>query len=119
MSLAPLYVGLGGAVGATSRYLVGERVERTRLDTLVVNVVGSFLLGFVLAAPLDGSVVTLLGTGFCGAFTTFSSFAFETVRLAEDGRGRAAAANAVGTFVLAVVGVVAGGWTGSAVVQLL
>ncbi|PSP39246.1 camphor resistance protein CrcB [Halobacteriales archaeon QH_7_65_31] len=119
VSLAPLYVGLGGAVGATSRYLVGERVERTRLDTLVVNVVGSFLLGFVLAAPLDGSVVTLLGTGFCGAFTTFSSFAFETVRLAEDGFGRAAAVNAVGTFALAVVGVVAGGWAGSAVVQLL
>lgn len=115
MTLTPLFVALGGALGAVCRHLVDTRIERARVDTLVVNVLGSLLLGFVLAAPLGESAVALAGTGFCGAFTTFSSFAFETVRLAEDGFVRAAAANAVGTFTLAVVGVVVGGWGGSVV----
>ncbi|MDZ7746471.1 MAG: CrcB family protein [Halobacteriales archaeon] len=113
MSLTPLFVAVGGALGASCRYLVGQRIEHALADTLVVNVVGSLLLGFVLAAPLGTSAVALAGTGFCGAFTTFSSFAFETVRLAEDGFVRAAVGNAVGTFALAAVGVVIGGWSGS------
>ncbi len=115
MTLTPLFVAVGGALGATCRHLVDTRIERARIDTLVVNVLGSLLLGFVLAAPLDESAVALAGTGFCGAFTTFSSFAFETVRLAEDGFGRTAAVNAAGTFTLAVVGVAVGGWAGSVV----
>lgn len=116
--LAAALVGVGGAFGAVSRHAVGLRVEGGR-SVLVVNALGSFALGAVVAAPIGSAATLLFGVGFCGAFTTFSSFAFETVRLAEDGFGRAAAANAVGTFALAVVGVVAGGWAGSAVVQLL
>lgn len=119
MSLTPLLVAVGGALGATCRHLVGQRMEHARMDTLVVNVLGSLLLGFVLAAPLGESAVAIAGTGFCGAFTTFSSFAFETVRLAEDGFVRTAAVNAAGTFVLAVTGVVVGGWGGSAIFQFL
>ncbi|RNJ27451.1 fluoride efflux transporter FluC [Halosegnis longus] len=115
MTLTPLLVAVGGAVGAVCRHVVDEHIGRARVDTLVVNVLGSLLLGFVLAAPLGESAVALAGTGFCGAFTTFSSFAFETVRLAEDGFGRAAAVNAVGTFALAAVGVAVGGWGGSVV----
>jgi CrcB protein len=112
-----LAVGVGGATGALARYAVGEALERRALDTLVVNVLGSLLLGVVLGAPLGGTVRLAAGAGFCGAFTTFSSFAVETVRLAEEGRGRAAAANAAVTLALAlpatflgtVLGSVAGG----------
>lgn len=103
-----LLVGVGGVAGAIARHLVGASVEDEYLDTLAVNVAGSFLLGALVAAPSVGPLdpVTLaVGVGFCGAFTTFSSFAFETVRLAETGRPRRAVANAVGTLAAALLAV--------------
>lgn len=104
-------VGLGGAGGAVARYLVGEYVERDGVDTFAVNVAGSFVLGALVGAPsLDpvGPAALAGGVGFCGAFTTFSSFAVETVRLAERGRPRRAIANAVGTLVAALLAVALG-----------
>ncbi|MWG35594.1 camphor resistance protein CrcB [Halomarina oriensis] len=86
---ASALVGVGGVVGALARYAVGERVERDYLDTLLVNVLGSFLLGVLLAVPRDGTTVLLVGVGGCGAFTTFSAAAVETVDLAATGRRRA------------------------------
>lgn len=106
-------VGIGGVVGAISRHLVGERVDGRTRDTLAVNLLGSFALGFLLAVPVDDSALLVLGTGFCGAFTTFSSFAFETVRLAEtDQAGKAvfnATANLVGALLAVGLGTVAAG----------
>jgi len=104
-------VGLGGAGGAVARYLVGEYVERDNLDTFAVNVTGSFLLGALVAVPsLDpvGPATLAAGIGFCGAFTTFSSFAVQTVRLAETGRPRRAIVTAVGTLVAALLAVALG-----------
>jgi CrcB protein len=103
-----LLVGIGGVGGAISRHLVGERIESGTGDTLAVNVMGSFLLGALLAVPVGDTLVALFGTGFCGAFTTFSSFAFETVRLAETGERRRALANAALNLVGAVLAVFAG-----------
>ncbi len=109
-SLSPfLLVGVGGVLGALSRHLLGERIDTRTADTLAVNVVGSFVLGALLAAPLDSSLLLVFGTGFCGAFTTFSTFAFETVRLAETGDPQRAAVNAVVNLVGAVAAVLAGG----------
>lgn len=105
---AALAVGAGGALGALARHLVSERVETAMRDTLAVNVFGSFLLGWVTAAPLSNVAMLALGTGFCGAFTTFSTFAFETVRLAEDGFPVAAARNGVVTLVASLLAVTAG-----------
>jgi CrcB protein len=102
------FVGIGGVAGALARHLVSERVETATYDTLAVNLVGSFLLGVVTTAPLPSAAVLALGTGFCGAFTTFSTFAFETVRLGEDGFSRLAVRNAVGTLVGAVLAVAGG-----------
>jgi CrcB protein len=104
-----LLVGFGGVLGALSRHLLGERIDTRTADTLAVNLAGSFLLGVLLAAPLDSSTVLVFGTGFCGAFTTFSTFAFETVRLAETGAPRRAVGNAAVNLVGAVVAVLAGG----------
>jgi CrcB protein len=101
-------VGVGGVCGAIARHLVGERVPDRFAGTLVVNVCGSFALGVVLAAPVDDALLLALGTGFCGAFTTFSTFAFETVRLFETGHRRRALVNAAGTLVAAVLAVTAG-----------
>lgn len=103
-----LAVGVGGAVGAVARQLVCERVDTATADTLAVNVLGSFLLGVVVARPLSAPVVLAVGVGFCGAFTTFSTFAFETVRLAENGFRYAAARNAVVSLVAALVAVATG-----------
>jgi fluoride exporter len=95
---------VGGAVGAPVRYLADVFV-RSRVDSLLpwgtwcVNVVGSFLLG-VVAAAVDlhgapGWLLTLVGTGFCGSLTTFSTFGYDTLRLLEEGSSRAAALNVV------------------------
>ncbi|MFD1565537.1 fluoride efflux transporter CrcB [Haloarchaeobius amylolyticus] len=105
-------VGTGGAIGAILRYWVGQRVSsrvpnsQFPLSTFVVNVVGSFVLGFVVLAGAGESTLQLVGTGICGSFTTFSSFSVETVRLYERGdRGRAVG-NAVANLVcsLAAIG---------------
>jgi CrcB protein len=104
-----LLVGLGGIFGALARHIVGARFEDDIHGTLTVNVLGSFLLGALLAAPVDGGLALVVGTGFCGAFTTFSSCAFETVRLFETGEHRRAAANATVNLVAALLAVAAGG----------
>ena len=87
--LATALVGVGGAFGAVSRHAVGLRVEGRR-SVLLVNALGSFALGAVSAAPLGSGAALLLGVGFCGAFTTFSSFAVGTVRAASETGARAA-----------------------------
>ncbi|PSP99114.1 fluoride efflux transporter CrcB [Halobacteriales archaeon QS_4_70_19] len=108
-----LLVGLGGVAGALARHLLGERIEEDTADTLAVNVLGSFLLGVLVAVPAGSDLLLAAGTGFCGAFTTFSTFAYETVRLAESGRPRRAVLNGtvnlVGALVAVGLGVSVGG----------
>ncbi|HET6937566.1 MAG TPA: fluoride efflux transporter CrcB [Nocardioides sp.] len=88
------WVCLGAAFGAPARYLV-DRFVQSRLDavmpwgTLCVNVIGSFVLGFVTGLAtqhqVSGTVMTVIGPGFCGALTTYSTLSYETLRLYEDG----------------------------------
>jgi len=90
-----LLVLLGGAVGAPARYLTDQLVQSKHATglpwgTLTVNVVGSLVLGFVAGGSSSGElpawVLSIVGTGFCGALTTFSTFGYETVRLVTSGR---------------------------------
>jgi fluoride exporter len=107
-----------GAVGAVCRYLLDRqvmgRLSRPRLPwgTFVINASGAFVLalltGLALHHELSSTAKTWLGTGFCGAFTTFSTFAFETHRLAEDGRWRAALVNVAGGLVVGLALAAAG-----------
>jgi len=85
-----LLVALGAAAGATLRYLTGRLVHpaadaKFPWATFVVNLTGSLILGFLLQAVaarhLPDEAYALLGTGFCGALTTYSTFSFEAVRL--------------------------------------
>jgi fluoride exporter len=108
---------LAGAVGALARYTLDANVQqRVRSDrpwgTFVINVSGSFVLGLLtglaLYHGLGPAPKTVLGTGFCGAFTTFSTFTFETVRLAEEGELTAAFVNAAGSLAVAVLAAAAG-----------
>ena len=114
-----LLVLIGGALGAPVRYVVDLMVQ-SRHDsvlpwgTFVVNAGGSLVLGATAGgvAAADGPhwLVTLVGTGFCGALTTFSSFSFETVRLAEEGALGAAVVNVAGS-VLVGAAACAAGWS--------
>ena len=97
-----LLVALGAVVGAPLRYLT-DRFLQARHDTifpwgtLTVNVAGSLIMGFLVGAAaagrLDPMILTVLGPGFCGALTTYSTFGYETLRLAEDGSRFLATAN--------------------------
>lgn len=86
--MTAVLVFLGAAVGAPLRYLT-DRLVQSRHDslfpwgTIVVNVVGCLTLGALTGATLSSPVLALLGTGFCGALTTYSTFSYETLRLAE------------------------------------
>jgi CrcB protein len=112
-----LLVLVGGAIGAPLRYLTDLFVQ-SRHDsvfpwgTFAVNVVGSLILGATAAAiaATDGPtwVLTLVGTGFCGALTTFSTFGFETVRLVEDGSLLEAALNVSASLVIGMAACVTG-----------
>lgn len=76
-----LLVALGAAVGAPLRYLAGDLLDgRLHWGTLVVNVVGSAMLGALVGAAVEGQWLALVGTGFCGGLTTYSSFAVQSVR---------------------------------------
>lgn len=108
---------LGGALGAPLRYLT-DLVVQSRHDsvypwgTFTVNIVGSALLGLVAGgvsmAGVPAWVLALVGTGFCGALTTFSTFGFETVRLIEDGSLFEAFLNATLSLVVGLVAASAG-----------
>jgi fluoride exporter len=102
-----LLVALGAAVGAPARFWIATRYDgRWPRGTFAVNVAGSFLLGLFTALALSAHQMALLGTGFCGGFTTYSSFAVQTHGL---GRLRGTAYAAV-TIVVALVAC-ALGWT--------
>jgi CrcB protein len=89
--VTPLLVALGGGAGAAVRFLAGHRWDRALpAGTLLVNVVGSFLLGLFSALSLDGQTMALLGTGFCGGLTTYSAFAVQTHTLGRRGAPYAA-----------------------------
>lgn len=108
---------IAGAVGAPLRYLLdGAIAERSRgvfpWGTFVVNVTGSFALGLLaglgLYHGLSPTLRVVVGTGFLGAYTTFSTFTFETVRLVEEGARNEAIRNAVGTLAAGAVAAAAG-----------
>jgi fluoride exporter len=96
--LVLLAVGVVGGLGAIARFLldgaVGARLGRDLpFGTLAVNVSGAFALGILAGVALTGDAYRIAGTGFLGAFTTFSTWMFESHRLGEDGRLRDGALN--------------------------
>jgi CrcB protein len=88
-----LLVALGAAVGAPLRYLLGTWLDRRgwHWGTLIVNLVGSFVLGLLVGDAVHGGPLALFGTGFCGGLTTYSAFAVQSVESGRSSRVRAAA----------------------------
>ena len=112
-----ILVAIGGAFGALARFginnvIVSSTTSRFPWATLAVNVTGSFLLGVVLRS-FEGSVNSgawraLLAIGFCGAYTTFSTFSYESMRLMQERQWLAAGANLFGNVLLCLLAVMAG-----------
>ena len=112
--LHALLVALGAAAGAPARYLVNHWV-RERLGgtpaagTLVVNVAGSFVLGVLVGSDPTSNALALVGIGFCGALTTFSTLALEVWDAMDDDRHRHAVANVALSLALGI-GAASLGW---------
>ena len=112
------YVALGSAIGGVARVLLGTAVQARAsgafpVGTLVVNITGSLLLGFLMRYLLASPTVTaemraMVTTGFCGGYTTFSTFSYETLMLIEAGDYRRAALYTTLSVLLAIAGTLLG-----------
>jgi len=112
-----LFVCFGAAIGAPTRYLV-DRAIQSRHDALMpwgtmsVNVVGSLILGVLTGLAVNhevpSEVMLAFGTGLCGALTTYSTFGYETIRLAEDGARMFSGLNMALTLILGLGAALAG-----------
>jgi len=116
--VAYLWIALGAVVGASARYFLSGYIARSvsatfPYGTLIINITGSLVLGFflILASErmlLDPRWRLLVAVGFCGSYTTFSSYAFESFALIEQGQWLMAATNALASNVLCLAAVLAG-----------
>ncbi len=116
--MAYLWIALGAAVGASARYFLSGYVARVvpsslPYGTLLINVTGSFVLGFFLVWTSERVLADprwrlLIAVGFCGSYTTFSSYAFETFALTEQGQLLMASLNILFSNVFCLGAVLAG-----------
>jgi len=118
-------VAVGGMVGSLARYWIAGAVQQAGgstfpFGTLVVNLVGSLIIGVVINLSLERGAISpetrlLLATGFCGGFTTMSTFSYETLALIADGETLRALANVGGS----IVGSVGAVWLGLALARMM
>ncbi len=123
--MAIWWVGLGGFLGANARYLLGGFISERwgtvfPYGTFVINVTGSFILGFFMAYAQERPWVApgarlMFAVGFVGAYTTFSTFEYETMRLIQQRELLLATWNIIGSLVSGAVAVFAGIVLGSSV----
>jgi CrcB protein len=111
-----LWVFLGGGLGSIARYGIGDLLKSQSLvfpwGTLLANAVSCIILGYLLAynlkTPLSPSYRLLLMTGFCGGFSTFSTFSSETYLLLQDGKYNLALAYVAGSLIVGLLGIILG-----------
>ncbi len=109
-----VYVAIGGALGAILRYSLNYLPVSTAFPfkTLIANVAGSFIIGVIAGVAdikgIDDRLSLLLRVGFCGGFTTFSTFSLETVNLIEKGDFSMAGLYAVSSVVVCILSCIAG-----------
>ncbi len=116
--MTPLWIALAGGLGALTRFVVDTAVARRNragfpLGTMVINITGSFLLGLVagwLQTGVLGAVGAVIGTGFLGGYTTFSTASVEGARLLRAGRGWSTLLHAVGMLLAGLLAAALGLW---------
>jgi CrcB protein len=112
-----LLIALGAGLGAPARYLTDRAIQSRRRalfpwGTVVVNVIACVLLGVVVGARSNATVTALVGTGFCGALSTYSTFGYETFRLSRPGTRWLAAGNVAVSLVAGIGAATLGWWLG-------
>ncbi len=116
--MAYLWIALGAVVGASARYFLSGFIAKVLASsfpygTLTINITGSLLLGFFLAWTSERVLIDprwrlIIAIGFCGSYTTFSSYAFETFALVEQGQWLLMGLNVIASNLLCLVSVLAG-----------
>lgn len=108
-----IFVGIGGFIGSVLRYLVGmiplNSSTEFPFNTLIINVLGSFVIGLIIAVSdnknINPQLMLLLKVGVCGGFTTFSTFAYETSELIQNGSIMLSLTYIITSFVLSIAAV--------------
>jgi CrcB protein len=117
-----LAIGIGGSLGALTRFIVASLCGRLPTDfpvgTLLINLSGSLFLGWFLTATTNRLVISdtmkiAIGVGFVGAYTTFSTFMYESHKLVRDGETIKAGGNLIGSVILGLIAVQIGVWLAS------
>jgi CrcB protein len=105
-----LLIGIGGAIGSVLRYLFSQMIKSASfpLATFTVNIIGSFLIGIIIALSIKHSAFNsqwkiFLATGLCGGFTTFSSFSFENLQLIQEGKWLTSLIYIAGSILLGII----------------
>jgi CrcB protein len=112
------FVAIGSALGGVARFLLSTAIQQKAgtvfpIGTLLVNISGSLLLGFLMSYALSTTAISpevrgLLTAGFCGGFTTFSTFTYETMLLVEEGELGRAAVYVLVSVIVSLIGVYLG-----------
>ena len=117
MAIHCIFVAIGGALGATCRYLISQALAGAAglfpLGTLLINLFGSFLIGVFTElsgnlGQINPTLSLMLTVGLCGGFTTFSTFSLETLKLIESGHYALATSYAFMSVFLCIIGVILG-----------
>jgi len=113
-----LLIGIGGILGANARYWVADWAAQKLgtefpYGTLIINVSGSFILGLFMALLQDRAFIhpnyrLFFATGFCGAYTTFSTFTYESLRLFQDGSVLLGFTNMIGSLIMGMLAIFGG-----------
>lgn len=111
-------IGIGGSLGAAARYLLGNFINKKKklnpfpLGTWIINITGSFLLGLLVNLhfknEISNGVWLFLGVGFCGAYTTFSTFGYETISLIESNKKVLAGVYVLTSVIISIMAAIIG-----------
>lgn len=110
-------VGIGGALGSIIRYLLGKYISKHSksefpVSTFIINITGALLLGILSGMQVDNTMYALLGDGFLGAYTTFSTFMYEGFNLFDGRKKLNAFIYIIGSLFIGIVGFLIGFWIG-------
>lgn len=112
-------IGIGGSLGSAARFLIGNLISKKTknkypfpLGTWIINIIGSFLLGFLthlyFSNAIDERLFLFGGVGFCGAFTTFSTFGYETLTLIQSNYIKLAAIYVMSSIIVSIISAMIG-----------